>query len=80
MLLTKEVLKAARALLGWTQQELADEAGLHHGTLSRFESEISMHEETIAKIAAAIKRGGIEFVIEDDQIIGVKKLKQPRSP
>ncbi len=78
MFLTKEIVRAARALLNWTQQELAEAAGISHGTLSRFEGEAGTHGETISKLALALRRAGIEFVVEGDEVIGVKKSTKPR--
>lgn len=66
MLLTKEVLKAGRALLDWTQQELADKAGLHIGTIARFEAGTGMHAENRERIATVMQEAGISFIVGPD--------------
>ncbi|MEO1193316.1 MAG: helix-turn-helix domain-containing protein [Pseudomonadota bacterium] len=63
--------RAARALLEWSQPNLADYAGVTTQTVLKFEKEgpDSVAHKTMATIAGAFRREGIEF-LEDD---GVKR-------
>ena len=55
--------RGARALLGWTQDEVTAKAGVTHRTLSLFESGLrSPHQRTLMKIKTAFEEGGVVFV------------------
>lgn len=55
--------RAARALLGWSQQDLCDAARVGRATLAKFESEKSEpYERTLRDIAAALAAAGVEFI------------------
>jgi transcriptional regulator with XRE-family HTH domain len=57
-------LKAARALLGWSQQDLARESNVSQPTIARIESGdgvLSGRPATAEKIRAALEENGIEF-------------------
>lgn len=68
MLSFGEKIIAARAILGWSQQELADHADLSNGAIQSIEAGKSGASRTIAKITRAINRAGI--VLTED---GVRK-------
>lgn len=54
--------KAARAMLGLTQSQLAQAAGVDENTVSFFESGRTVpREDTLTKIQAALERRGISF-------------------
>ena len=75
MQITSEMLKAARALLRWKQEDLAKAAGLSVETVKRLEKTpgpISGLVETANAIEAALTKKGIEFI--DDRGEGVLKL------
>jgi len=60
-------VRAARALLGWSQQRLADAAGVSVITIKRFEggdglSGGSSRDTTGRRIAAALEAAGIDFM------------------
>ncbi|HEY8192175.1 MAG TPA: helix-turn-helix transcriptional regulator [Alphaproteobacteria bacterium] len=62
-MVTIEQIRAARALLGWSQGDLADRAGLSQTGIARIES--GSHRPTMAtldKIAAAFEKAHIEFL------------------
>ena len=54
--------RAARALLGWSAQELADRAGIGVATVRRFESANAVADSSITTMAAALAEGGVTFV------------------
>lgn len=64
-------IRAARALLGWDQQELATRAQVAVRTLSSFEDGARAPRERVRQaIVDALRNAGIEF-IESDARIGV---------
>jgi transcriptional regulator with XRE-family HTH domain len=53
---------AARAMLEWTQVDLAREAGVSHMTVRGFErGETAAQRSTLAVIQLALEKAGIEF-------------------
>ena len=66
-------MKAARALLAWSQEDLARKAGVSLPTVSRLELSdgvVGGHSRTMLAIHAAFEKAGIEF--ESDDAIGVR--------
>lgn len=58
-------LKAARALLSWSQQDLAEAANVSIATVKRLESEdgeLKGREGTARKLCEALQEAGIEFI------------------
>lgn len=67
---TIEQIRAARALIGWSQGELAEQAGLSQTGIARIENGTNQpNSSTIDKITKAFDRADIEFIGET----GVKK-------
>jgi DNA-binding XRE family transcriptional regulator len=62
-----EQLRAARALLGWSQSDLAAKAGLSRPTIKRAETEsdLPVSHEAKAKMKAALEAAGVEFINGD---------------
>lgn len=55
-------IKAARALLGWTQTDLASAAGVHANAVLRIENEtVRPRLETLQRIQAACEAEGLRF-------------------
>ena len=57
-------IKAARALLAWSQEDLAERSGVSVPTIKRLEAlegPIGGRTDTADKIAAALEAGGVEF-------------------
>ena len=80
MVTTRQV-KAARALLGWSQADLAEKSGVSEPTVARLESvegELGGREHTAEKIRAAITTAGIEFIDEDGGGLGVRLRKRSK--
>jgi predicted transcriptional regulator len=74
-------IKAARALLSWSQEELAKEAGVSVPTVKRLEAsdgQLSGRDSTQQKIMKALQLGGVEFIYQNGGGPGVR-LKKPES-
>jgi transcriptional regulator with XRE-family HTH domain len=61
-------IRAARALLGWRQQDLSKASGVGTATIYRIEkSDTSVgYASTVARIQAALEQAGIQFIDHDD--------------
>lgn len=71
-------IKAARALLAWGQEELAEAAGINVQTVKRMEGmdgAVRGHRDTIRKIQRAMEDAGVEFL--GDGAPGVRLRKMP---
>jgi transcriptional regulator with XRE-family HTH domain len=77
-------IRAARALLGWSQAQLARHAGIGPATLQRIEQSDGIAKgnfSTIIKIQKALEQAGIHFIEEDNGEIGVRlKIKPDDRP
>jgi transcriptional regulator with XRE-family HTH domain len=65
LLLTSELIRAARALLRWDQEELARASGISLPTIKRLESirgALAAHNSTVAALRRALESAGIEFI------------------
>jgi transcriptional regulator with XRE-family HTH domain len=80
-LVSIEQLRAARALLGWSQTELALRAGLSLPTVKRVERDFGplVSEEARTKLQKAIEAAGIEFLEENGGGAGVRFRKSSHS-
>lgn len=67
-------LRAARALLGWSQERAAVAAGVSSMTIKRAEGsgKPAASEAAIAAIRACLEKGGIEFIPENGGGAGVR--------
>jgi transcriptional regulator with XRE-family HTH domain len=77
--ITTRQVKAARALLGWSQADLARRSGISDPTIARLESaegELGGREDTADKIRKAIESAGIEFIDENGGGPGVRLRKR----
>jgi len=79
-MVTASQSRAARGLLDWTQQELADAARVGVATVRIFEGEAA---ETRPAILAALRRAlelaGVEFIDENGGGVGVRYRKRQRA-
>jgi transcriptional regulator with XRE-family HTH domain len=77
-------MKAARALLGWSQEDLAEKAVVSVPTVKRLEAADGMlggREETGRKLCTALEKAGIEFIDENGGGVGVRlKIRQKSRP
>jgi transcriptional regulator with XRE-family HTH domain len=71
-------IKAARALLAWSQEELASAANISIPTIKRLEANdgpLGGRSETGDKIRQALQVGGVEFIDENGGGPGVRLRK-----
>lgn len=62
-MIRRQQIAAARALLGWSRQELADRTGVSLRTIARFESgEGDVTTAKLASLEEALLREGIAFI------------------
>jgi predicted transcriptional regulator len=72
-------IKAARALIGWSQADLARHSCVSEPTIARLESadgELGGREGTGKKILDALNKAGIEFIAENGGGAGVRLRKR----
>ena len=78
-MITSRQIRAARALLGWSQQQLADKAIVSLNAVARLEKGIvDSRISTVQAVQKALVKAGIEFLDADQQGEGVR-LKSPKS-
>jgi transcriptional regulator with XRE-family HTH domain len=80
-LVTTRQIKAARALLAWSQADLADRSGISEPTIARLEAadgELGGREGTTERLRAAIEAAGVEFIDENGGGPGVRLKKVKR--
>lgn len=76
--LTPEQTRAARGLLNWSQQDLADKARVAAKTLWDFENgNRAPRGGTLDKVRAALEKAGVDFIPENGGGPGVR-LRKPR--
>ena len=77
-MITARQICAARALLGWSQQHLADKAIVSLNAVARLEKGIvDSRVSTVLAVQKALVRAGIEFLAADQKGEGVR-LKSPK--
>jgi predicted transcriptional regulator len=80
-MITVRQMKAARALLAWSQCDLAEASAVSEPTIARLESEdgeLGGRPETGGKLMTALERAGIEFIGADGDGRGVKMRKRTK--
>lgn len=73
-------VKAARALLAWSQHDLANASGVSYPTIARLEKDdgpLGGRASTVEAIRTALERAGVEFIAENGGGAGVR-LSRPR--
>jgi predicted transcriptional regulator len=73
-------VKAARALLAWSQEQLAIVADVSIPTIKRLEAQdgpLGGRNETGSRIRRALESAGIEFIAENGGGPGVRLRKKP---
>jgi transcriptional regulator with XRE-family HTH domain len=78
-MITRAQCRAARALLEWNQQELAQKASVGIVTVHQFESGVSQpRRATLDVIRRAFESAGVEFIDENGGGPGVRLKKRQR--
>ena len=78
VLIRASQIQAARSLLGWTQQQLADKALVSLNAVARLEQEKGdARVSTVLRIKRALEGAGIRFLFATDtEGIGVRLKKR----
>jgi predicted transcriptional regulator len=77
-MITPRQIRAARALLGWSQQQLADKSIVSLNAVTRLEKgKVDTRLSTLAAIEKALTKAGIEFLPADIKGEGVR-LRSPK--
>ena len=77
MLLPKQ-LRAARALVGWSREDLAEKAGVSPATVRGFELlGADSKQSTIFRMQRALEIAGVEFIEGDEHKGPGVRLKAP---
>ena len=62
-MITARQIRAGRALLGWSQQELADRALLSRNAVAQIErGEVDPRTSTLQAVRRVLEKGGVTFV------------------
>jgi transcriptional regulator with XRE-family HTH domain len=69
--------RAARALISWSQGDLAERANVSEKAIWDFEAGKRVpREQTIEKLSAALEKAGVEFIPENGRGPGVRLAKR----
>jgi len=74
-------IKAARALVGWSQDDLAEKSGVSTPTIKRLEAadgDLGGRAETGAALISALEKAGVEFIAENGGGAGVRLKKRAK--
>lgn len=67
-MITARQIRAARALLGWSQQDLADKAIVSLNAITRLErGEVDPRMSTVTAVQKAIAKAGVELISGDER-------------
>lgn len=80
-MITASQMRAGRALIEWSQQELADRSGVSLPTIKRMEKVGPGRSagDTIASVQSALEAAGVQFIPENGGGAGVR-LAKPGHP
>lgn len=66
------LVRAGRALLGWSQQDLADRAGVQRLVVARYENGTQTpRPRNMDQLIEAFAQAGVEEVVREDGAVGV---------
>jgi transcriptional regulator with XRE-family HTH domain len=77
-IMQRSQLRAARALLSWSQERLAEASGVSLPTIKRLEpgdGSLPTKVETMEKLHRALEAAGVEFTNGDEPGVKLKKAK-----
>lgn len=81
MQVTGQQIRAARALLGWSRQDLAEASDISMSALLRLEGALTdSRSSTVNKVISTLRSAGIEFVNRDEASIGVVLASNKSAP
>lgn len=71
--LSADQVRAARGMLGWTAQQLAEHSGVSFSTIRRIEAPArpAIRDDNLRAVRAAFEKHGVEFVQLSDGRTGV---------
>ena len=70
-------LRAARALLGWSQDQLSDASSIPKRTIARLElGEVTPQRRTVDTLRATLESAGVEFIAENGGGPGVRLARR----
>ena len=73
MSLSPAQCRAARALIGWSQDKLATESKVAKATIANFEANRrAPYDRTMADLRATLETAGVEFIPENGGGAGVR--------
>ena len=79
--ITPDQSRGARAMLGWSREQLAERSRVANATLADFEaSKRTPYNRTLADIRRALEDGGIEFIPENGGGPGARLQKRAAVP
>ncbi|WP_092163164.1 helix-turn-helix transcriptional regulator [Bosea sp. CRIB-10] len=71
-------LRAARAWLNLSQDQVAEITGVAKRTIARIESEATVpHDRTLRDIQSVLEALGVEFLVEGGVGTGIRVVKKP---
>lgn len=74
--ITPAQCRAARALVGWSQEELESASKVARKTIADFERDVrAPYPRTLAAIRTALEAAGVEFIAENGGGAGVRLRK-----
>ncbi|HBD91547.1 MAG TPA: transcriptional regulator [Gemmobacter sp.] len=73
--MTAGQIRAARALIGMTQAELAEASGVSLPTIKRIETGADAKVSTVEALRSALATAGVEFLPENGGGVGVRLKK-----
>lgn len=80
--ITSSAFRAARALLNWSAEQLANEAGVSRSSIRRLETggPVSAEQKTAASVIETLEKSGVEFTQKDRVIDGARLLSSGQLP
>ena len=79
-MLTSEQIRAARSLLRWTAQDLAENSGVSGRTVQRLEAATGVpggHTKNLEAVRLALEQAGVVFIDQNEESGPGVRLKDP---
>jgi len=78
---TSDQIRAARGLLNWSSQELANAAGVSLASIKRIETmgETSVRKWVLSAAVQAFEHNGVRFTRKPDGLMGVERMSRDES-